>query len=76
LNSERKENIMNKPIALILLVVGVILTIYGISASDSVGSGFSRVFTGAPTQKTIGLLLGGLAVGVIGLAGMLHGSRQ
>ena len=67
---------MSKLLSLILLAAGVVLTIYGINASDSVGSGFSRMFTGAPTDKTIWLLLGGLVVGVVGLAGMLRGSRS
>ena len=40
----RKETIMNKPLALIILIVGVILTIYGISASDSVGLGLLPSF--------------------------------
>jgi len=67
---------MSKLLSLILLAAGVILTIYGIDASDSVGSGFSRMFTGAPTDKTIWLLLGGLVAGVVGLAGMLRGSKS
>ena len=63
---------MNKPISLILLVGGIALLIYGISASDSVGSSFSRLFTGAPTDRTIWLLLGGLAAAIIGGFGMLR----
>jgi hypothetical protein len=67
---------MSKLLSLILLAAGVVLTIYGINESDSAGSGFSRMFTGAPTDKTIWLLLGGLVVGVVGLAGMLRGSKS
>lgn len=66
---------MNKLVSLALLVGGIILIIYGFNASDSVGSSFSRLFTGSPTDKTIWLLIGGVAATVIGLAGMLRGSK-
>jgi hypothetical protein len=52
---------MNKGIGMALLVVGIALIIYGFDASDSVRSNVSRAFTGAPTYKTLWLLLGGSA---------------
>lgn len=67
---------MNKPISLALLVGGVILIICGVSASDSIGSSFSRLFTGAPTDRTIWLLLGGIVATVVGLGGMLRGAKS
>lgn len=66
---------MNRLISLILLVGGIILIVYGASAADSVGSAFSRLFTGAPTDKTIWLLIGGLVVASIGLGGLVRGSK-
>jgi uncharacterized membrane protein len=66
---------MNKPLSLALLVVGIILTIYGISAADSVGSDVSRLFTGAPTDKSVWLLVGGIVAGIIGLVGLFRGRR-
>jgi hypothetical protein len=57
---------MNKGIGIALLVVGVALLIYGFNASDSVSSGFSRAFTGSPTNKTMWLLLGGAASVIVG----------
>lgn len=66
---------MNKPVSLVLLVGGIIPIIYGLSASDSGGSSFSRMFTGAPTDKTIWLLLGGIAAAVIGFLGMMRGTK-
>jgi len=66
---------MNKPVSLALLIGGIILIIYGVSASNSVGSSFSRMFTGSPTDKTIWLLIGGVAATVIGLVGVLRGSK-
>lgn len=67
---------MNKALSLALIVGGIILIIYGISASDSVGSSFSRLFTGAPTDKTIWLLLGGILVAGVGLTGMVRGAKS
>jgi hypothetical protein len=67
---------MNKALFLALLVAGVILIIYGLSASDSVGSSFSRMFTGSPTDKTIWLLVGGAAAAAVGLVGLLRGSKS
>ena len=66
---------MNKAVSLALLVVGIILIIYGASSSNSVGSGFSRMFTGSPTDKTIWLLVGGATAAIIGLVGVLRGSK-
>lgn len=67
---------MNRVLSLAFLVVGIILIIYGVSASDSVSSGFSRLFTGAPTDRTIWLLIGGAAAAIIGTSGLLLGSRS
>lgn len=57
---------MNKGIGIALLVVGIVLVGYGLNASDSASSGISRVFTGAPTNKTLWLLLGGIASAIVG----------
>ena len=58
---------MNRAVGIALLVVGIVLIVYGLQASDSVSSGVSRLFTGAPTNRTLGFLLGGAASAVIGL---------
>jgi len=63
-------------LSLALLVAGIVLIGYGITASDSLGSDFSRFFTGSPTDKTIWLLLAGIVATVIGAGGLLwRGSR-
>ncbi|MEO6568172.1 MAG: DUF3185 family protein [Opitutaceae bacterium] len=67
---------MNKPVSLALLVGGIILIIYGVSAADSIGSGFSRLFTGAPTDKAMWLLIGGIVAAVLGLVGVVRGSKS
>jgi hypothetical protein len=67
---------MNKLISLAILVVGVVLAIWGFSASDSFSSDVSRFFTGSPTDKTIWLLIGGIVAIVIGLVGLLRGQHK
>jgi hypothetical protein len=67
---------MNKIISLAFLAVGVVLIVYGIHANNTVGSDFSRFFTGSPTDKSIWLLIGGFIAGVIGLGGLLSGSKS
>jgi hypothetical protein len=67
---------MDKAISLAILAGGILLLIFGISASNSVSSDISRVFTDAPTDKAIWMLVGGVVVTVIGLAGLLRGSKS
>lgn len=67
---------MNRPISIALLVGGIILLIYGASASDSIGSSFSRFFTGNPTDRTVWLLLGGAIASIVGLVGLLRGAKS
>ncbi len=66
---------MNKIVSLALLIGGIVLIVYGINASNSVGSSLSRTFNGAPTDKTLWLLIGGGVAALVGLAGVLRGSR-
>jgi hypothetical protein len=58
---------MNKAIGLALLAVGIALIIYGIDASHSAASHLSRTFNGSPTNKTLWLLIGGIASTVFGV---------
>ena len=67
---------MNRLLSLVLLCGGGILIIYGISASDSISSSFSRFFTGSPTDKTIWLLIGGSISAGAGLVGLLRPSKS
>jgi amino acid permease len=67
---------MNKLISLAILVIGIVLVIYGVAASESFSSDFSRFFTGSPTEKTIWMLIGGIVAISIGLAGLLRGQTK
>ncbi len=66
---------MDKGISYALLAVGIILFLLGISAPESLGSDMSRLATGAPTDKTVWLLIIGVSVAIIGLFGVLRGMR-
>jgi len=57
---------MNKSISIVLLVAAVVLIAFGLNAYHSASSDVSRFFTGAPTDKALWLLIGGLAAGIIG----------
>jgi len=65
-----------KLIALAILAGGIVLVIYGVSASESFSSDVSRFFTGSPTDKTMWLMIGGIVAIVIGLFGLLHGQKE
>ncbi|MEO6005132.1 MAG: DUF3185 family protein [Opitutus sp.] len=65
---------MNKLVSIILLVGGIVLIVYGINASNSIGSDFSRLFTGSPTDKSVWLLIGGVVAAAVGAGGLFRGS--
>lgn len=67
---------MNKGISLALLVIGVLLLVWGINASDSFGSQVSETVNGAPANKTIWLIVGGVVAGLAGLGSLVFGRRQ
>ena len=67
---------MNKIVSLALLIGGIVLIIYGVNASNSIGSDFSRLFTGSPTDKSIWLLIGGIVLALVGAGGLMRGSKS
>jgi divalent metal cation (Fe/Co/Zn/Cd) transporter len=67
---------MDKAISLAILAGGILLVVFGVSASNSVSSDISRIFTDAPTDKAIWMLVGGIVATIIGLVGLLRGSRS
>lgn len=66
---------MSRLISIALLVTGLVLIAYGVNASESISSDFSRLFTGSPTDKTIWFLIGGIAAAGIGLSGLFRGTK-
>ncbi len=67
---------MKNPLALALLIGGVILLGFGISASTSFSSDISRFFTGSPTDKTVWLVIGGAVAAVFGLVLATRGGKS
>ena len=51
----------------ILLMGGIALMIFGLNATHSFGSELSRLFTGAPTDKAMWMLMGGAVAFLVGL---------
>jgi uncharacterized membrane protein YidH (DUF202 family) len=66
---------MTKTISLALIVIGVLLIGFGVSAMDSFSSDISRFFTGSPTDKSVWMLIAGVALAIVGLSGATLGSR-
>ena len=67
---------MNKAISLAILAGGVLLLIFGINAYNSSSSDISRFFTGSATDKSMWMLVGGAVATVLGLVGLLRGSKS
>ena len=67
---------MNRAAALALLAGGAVLTFYGVNAMSSANSDLSRFFTGAPTDRAIWMLVGGIVMLVARLAGLLPVFRK
>lgn len=63
---------MDKNISVALLVAAIILVVFGLNAYHSASSNVSRFFTGAPTDKALWLLIGGVVVGVAGFLGLVQ----
>ncbi|MBA3684582.1 MAG: DUF3185 family protein [Planctomycetes bacterium] len=57
---------MKNPIGFVLLAVGVVLLIFGISSAESFSSDVSKFFTGSPTDKAVWMMVGGVAALVAG----------
>jgi hypothetical protein len=67
---------MNKFLGFAFLVGGVVLIIFGVSATNSFSSDVSRFFTGSPTDKAVWMLIGGIAAVALGLTLSLRSSRN
>jgi len=63
---------MNNLVSFALVIGGIVLIVFGLTAMDSVSSDISRLFTGAPTNKAIWMLMGGIVAAMVGLTGMTY----
>ncbi|MDG4811793.1 DUF3185 family protein [Hydrogenovibrio sp. 3SP14C1] len=53
-------------LSVILMVLGVVLLIWGIQASDSFNSQVSEIFTGTSTDRAMSLMIAGIVSLVVG----------
>ena len=67
---------MIRAAALALLAGGILLTIFGVNAMNSTSSDVARLLTGAPTDRAIWMLVGGMVMLVAGAAGLAAGFRK
>ena len=63
-------------VSIALLIGGIVLIVFGVSASDSLNSDISRFFTGSPTDKAMWLLVGGAAASIAGAVGLVLGLKR
>jgi hypothetical protein len=67
---------MNKLISLAIFAGGVVLVVFGVAATKSFTSDVSRFFSGAPTDKAIWMLIGGIVAIIVGLSGLSFGKPK
>lgn len=57
---------MNRIAGVVVLLAGIFLAVWGLNASNSLGSEISRLFSGFPTNKAIYLVVGGAFLAIVG----------
>lgn len=67
---------MNKITSLAIFAAGVILLAFGLNSADSAASTVSEVVTGAPTDKSIWLIVLGVIGLLSGAAGLFFGGKR
>jgi hypothetical protein len=63
---------MNRPLSVALLIAGIILLALGFGALDSFSSNVSEAVQGAPSDKSILLIVAGVVTSVIGGLGLVR----
>ncbi len=67
---------MNTISSLALFVAGLVLLVFGLNSADSAASSISEAVTGAPTDKSIWLIVLGIIGLLSGGAGFFLGRRS
>ena len=68
----RLEDTLNRIAGIAILVVGIALLGWGLAATHSLGSSVSKLFTGAPTDRSIFLVLGGGLLTAVGAGTLFY----
>jgi hypothetical protein len=66
---------MNKPVWIVMLLVGLAVLLAGVGAANSAASEASTSLTGTPTDQALWLMVGGGTVALLGAAGLVGSSR-
>lgn len=66
---------MKMPLALALLILGLVLLLIGLDSAGAIQNAFSRLFSGQFGDHTVWLIVGGLLCFVAGLFGCHHSRR-
>lgn len=66
---------MNKPMALVFLIGGIILLMLGWNEAHSFHSGFSHLLTGMPSDKSQWMLISGAIAVLAGVISLLFNSK-
>ena len=75
-NQAPNRDVIHPGLGLALLIFGILTIIYVFNASGSVIPDLPPAFAGAPTAKTVGLLLGGSAAVVVGVTLAIRSSEK
>ncbi|MBV8628269.1 MAG: DUF3185 family protein [Paraburkholderia sp.] len=67
---------MTRAISVALIAGGVVLLYFGGQSFHSFSNDVSRVLTGAPTNRTIMLIAGGVIATLAGLTGLVTSRRR
>jgi hypothetical protein len=67
---------MVKALSFALIACGIVLLYFGGQSFHSFSNDMSRLFTGAPTNRTILLIVGGVAATIAGLTGLATSGRR
>ncbi|HWA27939.1 MAG TPA: DUF3185 family protein [Lacunisphaera sp.] len=66
---------MNRTVSLIFLSIGTVLVIYCFNALGSLISAFSGFRSGAPTDRTVWLMIAGVVLFGVGVGGVVFGRK-
>jgi len=67
---------MNNIVGLAIFALGVVLLIFGFNESHSFSSDVSRFFTGNPSDRSMWMIIGGVAAVIGGLVVAFTGRRK
>lgn len=61
--------------SLLLVIAGIVLFAWGVTASDSIGPAFAKAFSGPLSDRSLWLIAGGAALVALGAAGSLFSPK-